>query len=363
METIHVRLKARRQDAYDVTIEPGLFDHLPDIMAADAGQGETFVITDANVHRLYGRRLLHACEQRGLHVSMFVVPAGEASKNRGLVADLQSELLRRGIQRDSLVVAFGGGVVGDLAGFVAATVLRGVPYLQIPTTLLSQVDSSVGGKVGIDHEIGKNLIGAFYQPVDVLIDPVFLKTLDARQYAGGLAEVLKIALALDREFVTILKRHAKAVLRRDPKVLEQVIGRAVGLKATIVERDEFETGVRKSLNLGHTIGHAIEAATGYKLIHGECVAIGTAIESEIAVSLGLMRPKDRTTLLALLKMFRLPVQQPRTIDRARFFSALAADKKGKGGRPTFSLPAGIGSTAIGVPVPDHVINNVMHFKG
>jgi 3-dehydroquinate synthase len=220
------------------------------------------------------------------------------------------------------------------------------------------VDSSVGGKTGIDHAIGKNLIGAFHHPAGVLIDPQVLRTLPAREFRAGLAEVIKIGVALDRTLLGLLERKSGAVLRRDPRVLSSIIAAAVGLKAAVVEADEREADIRKSLNLGHTIGHAVEAAVGYSRLHGECVAIGLAAETRIAARMGLVTTREAIRILAILKRFDLPTGMPRIQHRKAFVTALMSDKKSRGGVPEFSLPAGVGCCAIGVPVPGPLIEEV-----
>ena len=359
MHTIPVRLVRGRSHRYDVVVQSGLLEQLPNRLGFLAGGNDLFIITDATVNRLYGRQLARGCDREGVRALVLEVPPGESSKNADLVFRLHTELLTHGITRRSLIVAFGGGVIGDLAGFVAATVLRGVPFVQVPTTLLAQVDSSIGGKVGIDHPVGKNLIGAFCQPGAVFIDPRVLATLPARQFRNGLAEVVKIAAALDAGFFSFLVKRRRAVTRTNVRLLESVIARAVGLKAAVVEKDEFERDARRSLNLGHTLGHAIEAATSYRIQHGEAVSMGMAAEAAIAVSLGLMTREECGRLYALLRSLGLPVAFPRIRDRVRFMAALSMDKKGVRGAPRFVLPAGIGASALGVEVPPALIDRLL----
>jgi 3-dehydroquinate synthase len=232
----------------------------------------------------------------------------------------------------------------------------------VPTTLLAQVDSSVGGKVGIDHPAGKNLIGAFHQPRAVYIDPLVLKSLPERQFRNGLAEVVKIATALDGQFFRYLTRHARSLTRTNSKLMETVVVRSAGLKAAVVEKDEYEGSLRKSLNLGHTIGHAIEAASNFRISHGEAVSIGMVVEAEIAVRLGLMERADKTVLERSLKALKLPTRVPRIGNRRVFFDALSVDKKSVGGKTKFVLPAGIGCSAIGVDVPLTLIEAIMDFR-
>ncbi len=344
---------------YRIVIESGILGRLPHLVRESWHGRRVFIITDTNVECLYGRSLLRRFFESGSDAALLSFDAGEQAKQSRTVQSLYTHLLSLGIRRDSLIVALGGGVVGDVAGFVAATILRGVPYVQVPTTLLAQVDSSVGGKVGINHPLGKNLIGAFQQPAAVWIDPAVLKTLPRAEYRNGLAEVVKIAAALDRKFFGFLTRHARTVAAGDQRLLPRVIARAVELKAAVVARDEREAGVRKTLNVGHTIGHAIEAATGYAIKHGEAVSLGMAAESAIAAHMGLLKRRDFQRLVALQRALRLPVRFPSVKNRGRFRSALALDKKGDGQGTRFVLLTGIGKVMIGVDVPSVFIEHLL----
>jgi len=346
-----VRLKSSLDRSYTVTVRAGLLKELPGILARTWKGRRLFVITDANVRRLYGSPLLQALTALGSDALLLDFPAGERSKNADVVFSLHSAILDQGIGRDSVILALGGGVVGDVAGFVAATILRGVKYVQVPTTLLAQVDSSVGGKVGIDHAAGKNLIGSFHQPSAVFIDPLVLRTLPAAEFRSGLAEVVKIAAALDKPFFGRIERERKKILALHPGALSALILRAVALKSRVVAEDEFETGLRKILNLGHTIGHALEAASGYSMRHGEAVAAGMASELHIAVMMGLLKPRDKERIVGLLKALKLRSRLPALRDRQRFSAALALDKKSERGAPKFVLLRGIGHAVIGVEVP------------
>jgi 3-dehydroquinate synthase len=355
MHRLSVRIPGSAPGGYSIRIGAGVLEHLPAIIASHARGGRVYLVTDRTVGRLYGARVLMALESAIPGCTMLDVPPGEGSKSIRVWGTLASEILRGGIGRDGLIVALGGGVVGDLAGFVAATLLRGIRYVQVPTTLLAQVDSSVGGKTGIDHAVGKNLIGAFHQPAEVVIDPYVLRTLPMREFRSGLAEVIKIGVALDRTLLGALERKAGEVLRRDPGTLASIITASVALKAAVVEKDEREAHLRKSLNLGHTIGHAVEAASGYARRHGECVAIGLAAEARIAVRMGILKPREAIRILAILKRFGLPTDMPKVNDAREFIEALMSDKKARRGVPEFTLPAGIGCCAIGVRVPTETI--------
>jgi 3-dehydroquinate synthase len=287
---------------------------------------------------------------------LLAFPAGETSKTAATAANLWTATLLQGIRRDDLVVILGGGVAGDLGGFVAATILRGVEFIQIPTTLLAQVDSSVGGKVGIDHAHGKNLVGAFHQPSAVYIDPLVLTTLPPRQYRNGLAEVVKVAAALDAPFFRWIERNAVKIRHRSSTAATEMITRAIGLKAAVVAKDTLDTGLRNVLNLGHTLGHAVEAASGYRLLHGEAVSIGMVLESRIASSMDILSQADADRLARLLDNLGLPTTLPRGMDRTTLDAALALDKKGSRKGVRFVLLRGIGRSAIGVPVPAELVD-------
>jgi 3-dehydroquinate synthase len=358
-QRIHVSLKQTRDRSYEVAVSAGILKRLPDILVRRWPGRKLFVITDNRVGKLYGRALQGALAAAGADRCLLEFKQGEQSKNAGTAYHLQSLMLRGGVKRDSLVIALGGGVVGDLAGYVAATVLRGIDFVQIPTTLLAQVDSSVGGKVGIDVPVGKNLIGAFHQPKAVFIDPTVLKTLPDDEFRNGLAEIAKIAAALDAPFFRRIEQIAPRLRKNNIRQLSWIIARAVGLKAAVVEKDEFESGLRKALNLGHTIGHAVEACSGYEIKHGAAVAIGMVAESDIAVRLGLMPAKDRTRLMKTLQALKLPTAMPRIQKPALFLAALAADKKARAGGLQFVLPSRIGSSAINVSVPGEFIAELL----
>ena len=349
--TIEVRPGPRKARRYQVLIEPGLLERLPDLLAGSFPGRKIWIVTDSNVLRLYGRRFHRRLVLAGADAGLIEIPPGEESKREEVLRALQTGLLDHGIERNSLIVALGGGVVGDLAGFAAATVLRGIEYIQVPTTLLAQVDSSVGGKVGINHRLGKNLIGAFHHPSAVYIDPRVLSTLPSREFRNGLAEMIKIAAALDRGLFRDLERNGRKISKDSELVLAQRIARAIGLKAAVVAKDEQEAGLRKVLNLGHTIGHAVEAASGFRIHHGEAVAIGLAAEAEIAVEMDLLPRKEHARLLRVLRNAGLPTRIPRDLGRRRFLRALSADKKSERGAPRFVLLHRIGHSVVGVEVP------------
>lgn len=333
---------------YPIAIGAGRFRNLPELITRLHRSGPVFICTDSTVRRLYGLSLQSALSRRGTNSTLISFPAGEKSKNSTVMEGIYSAMLARGVTRESLCIALGGGVVGDLSGFAASTVLRGIDLVQVPTTLLAQVDSSVGGKVGIDRSEGKNLVGSFCNPLAVVIDPSLLKTLPEREYRNGLAEIVKIALALDRSLFQRMEREVRRLDRREGPLLEELIRTAVALKAAVVQKDEREAGLRKSLNLGHTLGHAFEAQSRYSMKHGYAVAAGIAGESAIAARLGLLQKGDYARILDLLSSLRLPSRVPPIGDEEVFWKSLALDKKSDGSGVRFVLPASIGRCAIGV---------------
>jgi 3-dehydroquinate synthase len=347
--TVHLPPGSGR--SYDILIKSGGLAELPAIIRRRWPKRLVFVVTDTNVSRHYASTLQQGFDDIGVDHALLEVPPGEDSKSIDIYYGLMGALLESSIKRGSLVVALGGGVVGDLAGFAAATVLRGVEFIQVPTSLLAQVDSSVGGKVGIDHEAGKNLIGAFHQPAFVLIDPTVLRTLPEAEFRNGLAEVVKIAAALDAGFFRILEKEHPRITRTNAALLTRIIHRAVSLKAAVVERDERESGLRKSLNLGHTIGHALEATSDFSIRHGEAVAMGLVAESQLAVTAGLLDTDDYVRLVRLIGRCGLPVKVPPVVNPRKFFRALAIDKKNAGKDPSFVLLRRIGVSLINVHLP------------
>ena len=359
MPRIRVRLDALRDRSYTVEIRPGILAEVPLLLSRSEGKRRMFVITDSTVAGYYGRELAGRLGAAGCEVMLLEVPPGERSKSSPTLNALYSKLFRGGVTRDSLVIALGGGVIGDLAGYIAATVLRGVRLLQIPTTLLAQVDSSVGGKVGIDHPAGKNLIGAFHQPSAVYIDPSALLTLPADEFRNGIAEVVKIAAALDAPFFANIERNAPRIRRENTALNAKIVETAVALKASIVEKDERETGLRRVLNLGHTIGHALESSGKFRLKHGQAVAIGMAAEARIARELGLLAPPACLRLTGLLEALGLPVDPPRDIHERAFMSAIALDKKSDVTGTLFILLRRVGECAPGIAVPADLIRKTM----
>jgi len=336
---------------------------LPDLgrRLAQAGlTGRAFLIADATVLARWGPAAEEALRAAGFGVSVYPVPTGEASKSLDTAAAIYDWLVAQRAERGEAIVALGGGMVCDLAGFVAATFARGLPLVHVPTSLLAMVDAAVGGKVAVDHRQAKNLIGAFYQPRLVLADVSVLQTLAPRELTAGWAEVIKHALIMDEELLRLLEDNAEAAQRLDPEVAEQVIGRSVALKATVVSEDEREeTGRRTILNYGHTIGHGLETAADYAgLLHGEAVAVGMSGAARIAVRLGILAPAVTQRQDALLARFGLPLRAPGT-DAQKVLSAMALDKKVKGGAVRWVLLEDIGRPVIRHDVPPPLVEEVM----
>jgi 3-dehydroquinate synthase len=338
--------------SYEVRVVTGRLDEFGAFARtalASSGTGRfcrsALIVTDSRLADLSLDSGYQAALARvGFDVARLIVPPGEASKSLASASRLYDELVRRNADRHTAIVALGGGVIGDLAGFVAATYVRGIPLLMVPTTLLAQVDSSVGGKVGINHPGAKNLIGAFHQPVGVWIDTETLRTLPDRELRCGLAEVVKYGVILDPDFFAELENEAGAILDRNDDALRRIVARSCRLKADVVAQDEREeTGLRAVLNFGHTIGHAIEAVAGYggPYQHGEAIAVGMIAESRLANRLGWTGPDLVDRLMGVLTCFGLPTSAP-GLDPGRLLEAMGRDKKNRAGRLRVVLPRSIG---------------------
>jgi 3-dehydroquinate synthase len=343
------------ENSYDIFIERGALASLGQRCRAVGLKGVAAVISNPTVAALYGAAVQESLESAGFSVAQIEMPDGEEYKNSTTLNQLYDALLAAGVDRGSFVVALGGGVVGDVAGYVAATWMRGIPFVQVPTTLLAQVDSSVGGKTGIDHPKGKNLIGAFHQPSLVLIDIATLATLDQRQFRAGLAEVIKYGVIIDLPFFEFIEANCAAILAKDPDVLIKIILRSCQLKAQVVEQDEKEAGLRAILNYGHTLGHAFESLSGYRgLVHGEAVAIGMVLAARISLAAGLCSREEFARVCALVARCGLSVEIPH-YDRQQLIAAVAADKKSKGGTVTFICNQGIGMYAMSHHTPEELL--------
>ncbi len=342
-ETIQVGLGER---SYPITIGAGILAQVGSALAV-AGIAKRYgIITDDRVGPLYGAMVQQSLQDAGIDCDLIEFPHGEASKHLATIGRLASDLAARGFDRRDGLLALGGGVVGDITGFLASVYMRGIPFVQVPTSLLAQVDSSVGGKTGVDIAEGKNLVGTFYQPRLVCIDTAVLATLPPQEFLGGMAEVIKYGAALDADFFTWLDRHRASVLQKDPKTIMPMIRRCCELKASVVERDERESGLRRVLNFGHTIGHAVEAASGYRLIHGLAVAIGMQAVADLAVRGGQAAASVASDIKRILTDYDLPTVIPPELDRRVIQRYLQTDKKTVGGRVFFVLPESIGRVVI-----------------
>ncbi|HEX6940043.1 MAG TPA: 3-dehydroquinate synthase [Longimicrobiales bacterium] len=322
---------------YDVVVEPGSLDRLGEHVAEAAPAHRYAILADAAVAGAYGERARAALERAGLRADVFPFEAGESRKTRETWAALTDALLDAGLGRDGAVIGLGGGVTGDLAGFVAATYMRGVPIVQVPTSLLAMVDASVGGKTGVDSPHGKNLIGAFHQPRRVVIDPDVLVTLPDRELRCGLAEAVKHGAIADADYLAWIEAHADALLARDPAAMTALVRRSVEIKAAFVAADPLETGARKALNFGHTVGHALEAAAGYGMPHGFAVAIGMVAEAEAGEGAGITAPGTAATLRRVLTRLGLPTVPPAGLEADRLLALMRRDKKARAARPRFTL--------------------------
>jgi 3-dehydroquinate synthase len=351
---VNVPLGAR---SYAIKIGPQLLRRLGAECARLKLGRRCAIITDTNVGRRYARPAFDSLARAGFCPALVILNPGEATKHPRSAAQCYDRLADHRLERNSFIVALGGGVVGDLAGFVAATYLRGIAFVQVPTTLLAQVDSSVGGKVGVNLKAGKNLVGAFYQPQLVLCDLDTLRTLPEREYRAGLAEVVKYGIIYDAELFARLERELPKLLRRDARTLAAIIARCCQIKAEVVAQDETESGLRSILNFGHTIGHALEAISHYgRYLHGEAIAIGQVAAARIsACQLGLPRAQ-LARIIALLDRIGLPTHaRLNTRQRQKLFAAMRLDKKVRGGEIRFVLAKRIGQVVWGQRVPDEWI--------
>jgi 3-dehydroquinate synthase len=344
MPTVHVNLGPR---SYDIEIGSGNLARVTQFVDTEIDDAHAVIITDANVDEMYAEPVATALADQGCEVDLLIIDAGEQSKAAEVASELWERMLEEGSDRKSTVVAVGGGVVGDLAGFIAATFARGLDFVQVPTTLLAQVDSSVGGKVGINLPGAKNMVGCFWQPRGVLIDVDVLQSLPEREFSAGMAEVVKYGVIQDAEFFGFLERHVDAINARDAAVLTQIVERCCRLKADVVEQDERElTGVRAILNYGHTFCHALEAATGYEtLLHGEGVAIGMLCASRLAERLGRIDATLTKRQKDLLESFGLPTTLPE-VSHEELIELMYHDKKVERGKLRFVLPSRLGHVEV-----------------
>jgi 3-dehydroquinate synthase len=356
MKELQVGLGKR---SYPIIIREGLLGEIGIDLSERAIAKRYGVIADEYVASLFGETILDSLAAQEIGAELVTFPRGEENKNLQTVAMLASSLAQRGFDRQDGLLALGGGVTGDITGFLAATYMRGISFVQVPTTLLAQVDSSVGGKTGVDIPEGKNLVGAFYQPRCVYIDSRVLSALPESELLNGLAEVIKYGVIYDHTFFEFLEKRRQDILALDLSVLEEVIATSCAIKAAVVEKDERESDLRRILNYGHTIGHAIEAASGYSLAHGLAVAIGMVAAAELAVLKGILPAHEKKRIKKLITDFGLPVDIPGELDRQEIMGYLKTDKKTIGGRVFFVLPTEIGRVTITDDVDEKDIHRVL----
>ncbi|ARU92386.1 3-dehydroquinate synthase [Tatumella citrea] len=343
MEQITVSLEER---SYPISIAAGLFDDPASYWPLSAGD-HAMVVTNNTLAPLYLSSVIQKLSAAGVIVDQVTLPDGEQYKTLAVLEQIFTALLEKPHGRDTTLIALGGGVIGDMTGFAAACYQRGVRFIQMPTTLLSQVDSSVGGKTAVNHPLGKNMIGAFYQPVSVIIDTDCLKTLPPRELASGLAEVIKYGIILDKQFFVWLEQHMEELVALDEKALSWCIRRCCEIKADVVAADERESGVRALLNLGHTFGHAIEAHMGYgNWLHGEAVAAGMVMAARTAEQVNGFSSADTQRIIDLLERAGLPVQGPREMAAEEYLPHMMRDKKVLGGELRLVLPRSIGESEV-----------------
>jgi 3-dehydroquinate synthase len=323
-----------------------------------AGGSRVFLLTDRNCKKI-AKIVELSLEQAGYATHLHVIPPGENQKSLKTAGKLYAQLLKEKADRSTILLTVGGGVVGDLGGFVASTFMRGIPLFHVPTTLLAQVDASIGGKTAVNLPEGKNLVGTFYQPRAIFSDVDTLHSLPKRDFIGGLAEAIKCAMVGDGELFSFLSQNSEAILRREPQPLEEILFRCASFKATIVAQDEKEAGLRAILNYGHTIGHGIEAAGEFqKFHHGEAVAIGLIAEAAIATSLSILSPEIASQQRALIELYGLPIRAS-GLSTKTVFEAMMRDKKTRDGRLRFALPEAMGRARFGVEAPEEIVQSAL----
>ncbi|TVQ45107.1 MAG: 3-dehydroquinate synthase [Gloeocapsa sp. DLM2.Bin57] len=359
MQTISVKLP---QNPYEIAIAPGILTEVGNYLLNLKLGKKILVISNREIFDFWGDIVVTSLEEAGFNLTIHLIPAGESHKHLDSISKIYDLALEHRLERNSTFLALGGGVIGDMTGFAAATWLRGVNFIQVPTTLLAMVDASIGGKTGVNHPLGKNLIGAFYQPKLVLIDPSVLKTLPNREWRAGMAEVIKYGVIWDKELFSKLEATPtlNSMSELTPDLLETIITRSCQAKVDVVTQDEKEGGLRAILNYGHTIGHALESLTGYNtLSHGEAVGIGMIMAGEIATRLNLWTSAENERQNQLIVKAGLPTTVNQSLDINAIITALSSDKKVKDGKIRFILPTAIGKAIMTDNVPTELIKDVL----
>lgn len=368
MGKVKVKLRKRIDDSYEIIIGKGVSKKLPLRLKQKFGKRKIAIITDGIVGKLHGKRLLLKLKKAGFDCCVCSFESGEKQKRLATVEKLHGQMLANGIKRDSVAVVLGGGVVGDVGAFAAATYMRGIDFVQLPTTLLAMVDSSVGGKTGVDLPSGKNISGTFTQPKLVLIDVDFLETLPEKEFSNGMAEVIKYGVIADKKFFAFIERNKEKIKSRNPAVLEEIIRKSCSIKARVVEKDEKEGNLRKILNYGHTTGHAIESQGSYtKYTHGEAIAIGMQVEAAISHKLQGMDNMEIERQRQLFEYFKLPTRLPK-LDSKKLMHIMMKDKKSSSNNYVFALPEKIGKmmskrNSFGINVPEKIVENALKGAG
>jgi 3-dehydroquinate synthase len=356
MITLHVGLGDR---SYPIFIGDGCLQNVGTDLSERKVADTYCVVADDRVAELYGDKLLASLAAAGLKAELLQFPRGEASKTLQTISDMASQLAKMGLGRKDGLIALGGGVTGDITGFLAATYLRGIPFAQVPTSLLAQVDSSVGGKTGVDIPEGKNLVGAFYQPRAVYIDTSVLATLPHEELLSGMAEVIKYGVIRDQEFLLFLEKNQQKIFELDPEMIGKMIQKCCGIKADVVAADERESDLRRILNFGHTIGHAVEAASNFAILHGQAVAIGMVAATRISVAKGILTADEADWIYSIIRKFGLPTEVPEDLDRKAIKMYLKTDKKSVGGSIFYVLPTSIDRIIITDEVSEQQVDAVL----
>jgi 3-dehydroquinate synthase len=359
MNKITVNLNRKIGNSYEVHIGEEILDRMAMILARDSRVQRYVIVTDTRVDTLHGERVQTALEKTGLRADRIIVSPGEEAKGMRTVLEVTDRLTALGADRQTALIALGGGVIGDLTGFAASIYMRGIPVIQLPTTLLAQVDSSIGGKTGVDTAAGKNLLGTFHQPKAVFIDIAFLQTLPDGMFRSGLAEVIKCGVIDSPELLDDLEKVVAKDGLREPLFLEQIIGAACRIKKQLVEGDERDRGVRRILNFGHTVGHAVEAASGYALSHGESVAIGMVAAARLSERLHGLPTADAARITAVIRAVGLPVRIPAGMDPEEIQSRLVMDKKKEGGTIHYVLIKKTGMPFMNGGVPEGILRETL----
>lgn len=368
MSTFNVELKKVVDDSYEIEIGFDLEDKLvKDLKSGLVGNIKKFaLVTDSNVKELYGEKIYERIKEAGYDADLFVFEAGEKSKTRKTKEEIEDAMLEKGYRRDCCIIAIGGGVVTDLSGFVAGTFGRGVPFINYATTLLSAADASVGGKTAVDTPLATNLIGLFNQPKKVYLDIKAWSTLPKREICSGLAETIKHACISDKEFFEYIEKNIEEILALKTEVCEHIAEENCKIKYKVVMKDERESGLREILNLGHTVGRAIETVSEYKLLHGEALSIGLVAEVKLAYKLGYVTAEERDRVINLLEKANLPIAIPEYIDREKLVKKLYTDKKVRNGKLRFVLQKGIGNVVefengqFATPISEEVAREIIY---